>query len=459
MAPRKKATQKPAKSSIEDVPPIIVEDMSHITVRRPITKDNMIEDEVIQKDEIDVKTSNSEINMDMNATVVLERIPDFQQQEATEVESELDLVVNEEEPIKKPVQKKISKSKLKSKKQTAEEDSRAVRTRKRAASEDRQALKAEEKVVSKSRKRPVDKNLPESLKPVSPLNELPKRNRRAASVDIITSESSSHPLDKVSKKNKVTNKSTKAAIVVTEDDELKKQKKGTKKDQPKIMEIKDDETKILEKNSKGKKNTKKVLNEEKENVVTEQNDGEFVLNGIQGKPKSKRGVKNVKLDEIDQDEENKVEKVTKPSSRSRAAPKVMAKQNNEKDLEKKQKNVPKTKKNIKSPEKSEESSEINESDDSNKTPEIKPKRERKFKQIDVEKKDDEFKEIKAPKRGGRKAKVEDLDDEVLQKSPPTEHEIYLETEDLADDLPHTPESKKKEVKPIAKRKTKAKSKK
>lgn len=164
------------------------------------------------------------------------------------------------------------------------------------------------------------------------------------------------------------------------------------------------------------------------------------------------------LQELDQDDE--VEKLPKPSSRSRAAPKVSAKQNNEKDVEKKQKSVPKTKKNIKSPEKSEESSEINESDDSNKTPEIKPKRERKFKQIDVENKDEEFKEIKAPKqRGGRKAKVEDLDEEVLQKSPSAEHEINLESEDLADDLPLTPESEKKEVKPIAKRKTKAKSKK
>jgi len=137
----------------------------------------------------------------------------------------------------------------------------------------------------------------------------------------------------------------------------------------------------------------------------------------------------------------------------------MAKQNNEKYTEKTQKSVPKTKKNIKSPEKSEESSEINESDDSNKTPITKPKRERKFKQTDVEKKDDEVKEIKAPKRGGRKAKVEDLDEEVLQKSLPAEQEINLESEDIADDLSHTPESGKKEVKTIAKRKTKAKSKK
>lgn len=140
---------------------------------------------------------------------------------------------------------------------------------------------------------------------------------------------------------------------------------------------------------------------------------------------------------------------------------MMVKQNSEKDLEKKQKSVPKTKKNMKSSEVSEESSEINETDDSNKSPEIKPKRERKFKQIDVEQKDNDFKEIKASKRGGRKAKVENFDEEeVQQKSPTVEHENNQESGDMVDDLPDTPESGKKEVKPIAaRRKTKAKSKK
>lgn len=417
----------------------------------------MVEDNVIQKDEKDVEIPISENNANMNVTVILEEIPDFKQK-VTELETESDLVEDEAESIKKPVQKKVSKTKLKSKKQTVEEDSKTLKTRKRAASEDRQVVKVEEKVVSKSRKRPVDKILPESLKPVSPSNELPKRNRRAASVDILTYETASYPSDKVPKKNKVNSKSTKSAIVVTEDDALKKQKKGTKKeDQPKVMETKDDETKILEKNSKGKKITKKVLNEEKENVTTEQNDVEAVLNSNQEKPKSKRGIKKVKIDEPVEDEE----KVPKPSSRSRVMPKVIVKQNSEKDLEKKQKTVPKTKKIVKSPENFEESSEINETDDSNKSPEIKPKRERKFKQNDLDQKDDNFKEIKSRKRGGRKPKVEDFDEEVQQKSPlPVEHEINLEFEDLADDLPDTPESEKEEVKPIAaKRKTKAKSRK
>jgi len=251
----------------------------------------MGEDNVIPINEIPV-LDNYE---NMNVTVILEEIPDFKPK-VTDLESESDLAVDEAESIKKPVQKKVTKTKLKPKKQTVE-DTKVVRTRKRAASEDRQVLKVEEKVVSKSRKRPVDKNLPESLKPVSPLNELPKRNRRAASVDILTSETSSFPSDKVPKK-KVNSKSSKAAIAVTEDDALKKQKKGTKKeDQPKIMEIKDDETKNVEKNSKGKKNTKKGSNEEKENVVTtEQNDVEAALNSNEEKPKSKRGIKKVKID-------------------------------------------------------------------------------------------------------------------------------------------------------------------
>lgn len=254
----------------------------------------MVEDNVIQIDDKDLLPVLEE-NKNMNITVVLEEIPDFKPK-VTDLESESDLAIDETESIKKPVQKKVTKTKLKSKKQTVE-DTKVVRTRKRAASEERQVLKVEEKVVSKSRKRPVDKNLPESLKPASPLNELPKRNRRAASVDILTSETSSFPSDKVTKK-KINSKSSKAAIAVTEDDALKKQKKGTKKeDQPKIMEIKDDETKIVEKNSKGKKNTKKVPNEEKENVVTtEQNDVEAALNSNEEKPKSKRAIKKVKID-------------------------------------------------------------------------------------------------------------------------------------------------------------------
>jgi len=257
-----------------------------------MVEENVVEDNVIQMDEKDVIVPVSEDNKNMNVTVVLEEIPDFKPK-VIDLESESDLAVDEAESIKKPVQKKVTKAKPKSKKQTVE-DTKVVRTRKRAASEDRQVLKVEEKVVSKSRKRPVDKNLPESLKPVSPLNELPKRNRRAASVDILTSETSSFPTDKVPKK-KVNSKSSKAAIVVTEDDALKKQKKVTKKeDQPKIMEIKDDEAKIVEKNSKGKKNTKK---EGKENVVIiDQIDIEAALNSVQEKPKSKRGIKKVKID-------------------------------------------------------------------------------------------------------------------------------------------------------------------
>jgi len=46
-----------------------------------------------------------------------------------------------------------------------------------------------------------------------------------------------------------------------------------------------------------RKNTKKISNEEKENVVSaEQNDFEVALNSTQEKPKSRRGIKKVKID-------------------------------------------------------------------------------------------------------------------------------------------------------------------
>lgn len=136
---------------------------------------------------------------------------------------------------------------------------------------------------------------------------------------------------------------------------------------------------------------------------------------------------------------------------------MVVKQND--DVDKKQKIVPKNKKNIKSPENSEESSDKNETDNSNKSPEIKPKRVRKLKQIDVDQKDDNLKEIIAPKRGGRKAKVEELAEEVLKNSPFSD-EINQQSGDLPEDLPDTPDSEKNDVKPVAaKRKTKAKSKK
>jgi hypothetical protein len=38
MAPKRKAAQKPTKSSVEDVPIVIIDDMAHITVRRPVMK-------------------------------------------------------------------------------------------------------------------------------------------------------------------------------------------------------------------------------------------------------------------------------------------------------------------------------------------------------------------------------------------------------------------------------------
>lgn len=254
--------------------------------------DTLVEDNVISKDEENYEKNNTEIN---NVTVVMEEIPSFNSK-VEEFKLEID---DEEELVKKPpVQKKVTKTKSKSKKQSVEEDSKTVKTRKRAASEDRQILKVEEKVVSKSRKRPIDKSSQLSPKLVSPPNQQPKRNQRAASVDVLTSETSGNQPDKVLKKNgqKVNGKSTKAATIVVEDEALKKPKKGVKKeDPPKIIEENDEEIKNVEKTSKTKKNTKKVLNEENAYVLTtEEIDVESVSTDVQEKPKSKRGIKKVK---------------------------------------------------------------------------------------------------------------------------------------------------------------------
>lgn len=106
-------------------------------------------------------------------------------------------------------------------------------------------------------------------------------------------------------------------------------------------------------------------------------------------------------------------------------------------------------------EKSEESSGKNDTDDSVMTspPEIQPKRGRhKKQQNNVDEKD-----IKVPKRGGRRVKGEDFE-EVLPKSPPLDDDVLVEAGDLADGSPATPESGKNETKPVVvKRKTKTKT--
>lgn len=199
----------------------------------------------------------------MNTTVVLERIPErLVNKGPILIESEPEFVEDKEIPIKKIVLKKVTKGKPKLKKQTLEEDSKV---KKRAASVEIDVVtkEVEKVVVGKSRKRPMDKNASEPLKPpTSPVNEPPKRNRRAMSVDSAS---------KISKTLKDT--------VANEDEVSKKNKKGAIKDQQKLPD----------KSTKPKKTAKKVLNEEKEKSPTQQNIDE--LNNLPEKPKSKRGAK------------------------------------------------------------------------------------------------------------------------------------------------------------------------
>lgn len=115
-----------------------------------------------------------------------------------------------------------------------------------------------------------------------------------------------------------------------------------------------------------------------------------------------------------------------------------------------------SKKKIKSPDSlkgfSVDNDEIVDSEELLKTPEMKLKRVRKGKQIQ-----DEEKVKPSTKRGGRKVKVEDLEDEVKQISPPESNdEEVFKTGDLPDNIPDTPESGQ-DVKPTAaKRKPKTK---
>jgi len=199
---------------------------------------------------------NEDISSTMNVTVVLENKPDFFVKKTES--SELKQVIDEDESGgKKDIPKKIAKTKPKTKKPTLDEDSNG----KRNVNEDCQTIKVKEKVVGRSRKRPVDKDESKLSKSVSPINEPLKRNRRAASVDILSCGD--------------TKKNLKA--VVTQEEIPKKNRKGVKKEQNDV-----------EKNIKTKKITKKMTVGEKDDA--ESNDI------LQGKPKPKKGVKKEPID-------------------------------------------------------------------------------------------------------------------------------------------------------------------
>jgi len=99
----------------------------------------------------------------------------------------------------------MKKAKQKSKKKTSEDDGKVKKTRKRAVSAENQTMKVE---VTVSRKSPGDKDNLEHTKSVLPINELRKRNRRAASVDLISEISSTHVPKKTGKVETSKNKKT-----------------------------------------------------------------------------------------------------------------------------------------------------------------------------------------------------------------------------------------------------------
>lgn len=184
---------------------------------------------------------------------------------------------------------------------------------------------------------------------------------------------------------------------------------------------------------------------------------------------------------VKEDDENEVEYRAKPT-KSRKAPKSKPKDEKE---EKKQKSGLKSKKDL-TPEKSEESiendtdvltmkqtskqivkspnsskgssvnDEIGDLEELPKTPETKPKRVRKGKQTrDVEKEEKVIKPT-IKRGGGRKAKVEVIEDEAKQISPPESNdEEVFKTGDFPDVI-DTPESDQKTKPTVTKRKPKAK---
>lgn len=136
---------------------------------------------------------------------------------------------NEETLDEKPVKKKKAvKEKPQKITKMVNEGAKKKNTKRRSASVDRLELveKAIEKAVSKSRKRTTDKEVP-----TMPVCDQPlKRNRRAASIDILSSESSL-PVTKKTRKGSATDKvevnkpkTTKKAVKATVKKTLSKKK-------------------------------------------------------------------------------------------------------------------------------------------------------------------------------------------------------------------------------------------
>lgn len=213
----------------------------------------------------------------MNVTILLENLPNSIVGISNESKSEPELVEDKDKKLnKRPIQKKMPKEKSKLKKQILE-DSKEKKNKTRASSVENQRIKVEEKAVgSKNRKRPIEKgDIIEPSKLISPINDQPKRNRRACSVDT----SSSHVTISVQRSKQINKDNVEIEAEVEVEDEVPKTKKRVKKE----------ESSKLKKNNLKIKN-KKMITTKKENLPALEQNIES-LSAIQEKPRSKKGTK------------------------------------------------------------------------------------------------------------------------------------------------------------------------
>lgn len=181
---------------------------------------------------------------------------------------------NDIELSEKPVKKKVTKAKPKAKQTNAKtkqiiEDFQAIKIRKRSLSSNREVTP-----VTSEKETVVVRKRPNKKEPISPLNDPPKRGRRAQSVDTISSKISLQTLD-------VPKKGRKAIKVIPSYDEEKLKKNR--------VVVKEDE-KMLENNVK--KNKKKIATDEKKNSSEENLDE---LSDVPKKRKPKRGAKKEQI--------------------------------------------------------------------------------------------------------------------------------------------------------------------
>lgn len=229
-------------------------------------------------DVIKKEDEESELSIEnLNSTVLIEKMKDFSKpDEIIESDNSGNKLIDEE-PKKIFVKKTAIKGKSKLSKDV-KEDVRILRGRTRASSVDRQPIYTtlEKKTVGKSRKRRVDKDVSPDASGISkPIisNKVTKRNRRAASVDILSTEIS---------------KTSEGTIVVT------KVTQQTNKKNVKDIELKSPETsEHKEFDNKSKKKNKK--NDEKKLLLTQ----EITADSPDMLPQETKPKRNVKKDQSD----------------------------------------------------------------------------------------------------------------------------------------------------------------